>query len=73
MFLQNISNNTIVSLRTIIKGNVNGIFNDSEYIVLSSLKLVSKNCLNSLTPLHVPIEEHDNIMNENNRKESIEF
>ena len=57
---------------TIINGNVNVIFYDSKVVVPSSSRYISQKYLSTLPPLHVAIEEHDNVMDENNRRESIE-
>ena len=59
-------NNTIVSLREIINGNLNAICYDSNDIVPSSIRSIPQNYFSSLTPLHVSIEEHNNKMDENN-------
>ena len=67
------SNNTIVSLRKIINGKVSVNFYDPNDVIPSSLKTASYNCFSSLTPLHVPIEEHYHIMDESNRIEIIKF
>ena len=37
------------------------------------LRPISQNDLSTLSPLHVPMEKHDNIMEEKNIIESIEF
>ena len=71
LFFKNKSNNTIVSLSKIINVNVNVKFYDYTYVFLSSLRSISQYDL--FSPLYVPIEQHDNIMDENNRRESIEF
>ena len=65
--------NTLLSIITIINGNVNVIYYDSKYVVTYYLISVYHNYFSSLTPLHVPIEENGNIMDENNRRETIEF
>ena len=64
--------NTIVSLRTIINGNVNVICYNSKYVVPPCLRSISQNDYNTFSPLHIPMTEHDNIMYENNQRESIE-
>ena len=63
---ENKPNNTIASLRTIINGNVNVKFYDSNDVVPSSLRNFSQNDFSSLTPIHVPIKDRVNIMDENN-------
>ena len=57
----------------IINGNVNMKYNDYNDVVPTSLRAILQNDFISLTPLHVPIEEHDNTFDENNRRESIGF
>ena len=69
---RNKPNNTIVSLRKIINENFNLICYYSKYVVPSSLRPMSQKYFGSLTPLHVSMEEHDNIMDENNQIEGIE-
>ena len=66
--LQKKTNNTSVSLNTIINGNVNVICYDSKDFVLPYLRSISQNDYSALPPLHVPTEEHDNITDENNRR-----
>ena len=63
---ENKPKNTIASLRTIINGNVNVKFYDSNDVVPSSLRNFSQNDFSSLTPIHVPIKDRVNIMDENN-------
>ena len=65
------SNNTVVSLRKSINGNVNVKCYDPNDVIPYSLKTISHNGLCLLTPLHVSTEKHDNIMDENNRGEII--
>ena len=67
-FQKNKSNNTIVSLRTIINGNVNVICYDSNVVVPSYLRCILQKCFSTFSPLYVPTEEHDNIMDENNQR-----
>ena len=71
MFYQK-SVNTIVSLRKIINGNANVICYDSKDVVPLCLRSISQNDYNSLSTLHIPMKEHDIIMDTNNRKEGIE-
>ena len=63
---KHISNKTIVSLSTIIKCDVKVKCYDSNRVVPSSLRIISQDYFSSLTPLNVPIEEHNNIMDEIN-------
>ena len=72
-FTKNKSNNTIVSLRKLIYGNVNVICYDSKDFVPPCVRYIPYNDYNKLSPLHIPMEEHDNITDENNWRESIEF
>ena len=65
--------NTIVSISKIINGNVNVIFYDSKDVLPLYLRSISQNYYNAFSPLHIPTKEHDNIMDEKNRRESIEF
>ena len=53
-----------VSLRIIINGNVNVICYNSKDFVPPCLRFISKNDYNMLSPLHIPMKEHDNIMGE---------
>ena len=55
--------NTIVSLRTIINGNVNVICHDSKDVVPPCLISISQNDYNTLSPLHILMKEHDYITN----------
>ena len=55
-----------VSLRKIINENVNAMCYDSKDVVPSSLQSISRKCVSTLSPLYDPMEEHDNIMDENN-------
>ena len=52
------------SIMTIINGNVNVICYDLKDIVLPSLQYMSQNYYNTLSPLNIPMVEHDNIMYE---------
>ena len=65
--------NTIVYLRTIFNGNINIICYGSKGIASLYLRSISQNYYNTLSPLHIPIKEHDIIMDENNWIEGIEF
>ena len=58
-------------MRTITNEEVHVKFNDYNDIVPCSLQTVSQNYFNSLSPLDVPIAEHDNIMYKNNSREDI--
>ena len=71
MSYKNKSNITIVSLRKIINGNVNAKYYNLKDNVQSCLQYISQKYYITISPLHVPMEEHDNIMDENNRRESI--
>ena len=54
-FLQkNKSDNTIVSLRTVINGNVNVICYDSKYFIPPCLQYILQNDYNILSPIHTP-------------------
>ena len=64
--------NTIVSLRTIINGNVNVMCYDSKDVIPPCLRYISHNGYNTLLPLNITMKEHDNIIDEKNRRESIE-
>ena len=59
-----------VSLRTIINGNVNVIFYDPKDVLPPCSRSISHNDYNKLSPLNTPMKEHDNIMDEKNRRES---
>ena len=67
------SNNKIVSLNKITNGNVNVICYDLKDAVPPCLMSISQNYYNTLSPLHIPMEEHDNITDENNQIKIIEF
>ena len=56
----------IISLSTIIESNVNIIFYYSKDFVPHSLRSISQNDNSILSPRHVPMEEHYNIMDETN-------
>ena len=62
-------NNTILSLMEITNEEVYIKCYDSNDIVPYSLQIISQNYLNSLSPLDVPTDEHDNIMYKNNSRE----
>ena len=77
LFLTNVSSNyyvlqwnksiyIIVSLRKITNGGVNTIGYGLKDIVPPFLRSISHNDYNTLSPLHIPMKEHDNIMGENN-------
>ena len=53
---KNKSNNTIVSLRKIINGDINVIFFYSKDVVPSSLRSISYKGFSKISPLPVPIE-----------------
>ena len=63
--------NTIVYISKIINGNVNVICYDSKYVLPPCLRYISQNNYNTLSPLQIPMKEHDNIMDENNQREII--
>ena len=67
------SNDMILSLSIIINGNVNEKYYDSNGVIPYYLRKISQNSFCSLTSLHVPTEEHYNVMDENNRRENINF
>ena len=54
--------NTIVSLRPIINGDVKLICYDSKDVIPPSLRSISKNYYNTLSPLYTQTKERDNIM-----------
>ena len=58
-------------MRTITNEEIHVKFNDSNDIVPCSLQTISKDYFNSLSPLGVPTDEHDNIMYKKNSKEDI--
>ena len=62
---KNKSMNTVFSLRKIINGNVNDICHDLYDVVPQILRYISKNDYNNLSPLHIPMKEHNIIMDEN--------
>ena len=66
-------NNTSVSSRKIINGCVHLKFYYYNDIIPYYLRKIPQNNLSSLLPLHAPTELYDNIMDENNRREGIEF
>ena len=59
---ENKSNNTIVSLRKMINIDVNVKCYDYNDVVTSFLRTISHNDFISLIPLHVPVEENENLM-----------
>ena len=65
--------NIIVSLRKITNGIVNVICYYLKDVLPPCLRSISQNCYNTLSPIFIPIKENDNIMDENNLRESIEF
>ena len=65
--------NIIFSLGTIIIGNVNVICYDSKDVVPLCLRSISYNYYITFSPLHIPMKEHDIIMDEKNQIEGIEF
>ena len=65
--------NTIFPLSIIINGNIKIICYDSKDVIPPYFGFISRKIYNALSPLHIPMREHDNIMDENNRKEDIEF
>ena len=58
--------NKFVSLRTIINGNVNVIFYNPKDVLPPFSWSVSHNDYNTLSPINIPMKEHDNIMDEKN-------
>ena len=66
MFPKTKSINIFVSIRKIIKGNVNVIYYDSKDVVPPCLSSISKNNYDTVSPLHTPTKEHDIITDENN-------
>ena len=73
MFYKNKSNSTIVSIITIINGNVNAIYYDPKDVVLPSLRSISHNYYKTMSSLYIPMKEHDSTMDKNVQRESIEF
>ena len=71
MFLPKKTNNTIVSLITIINDKINVICYDSNDVVTSYLRSISQIYLGSLTLLNVPMEERDNLTDEKNIRKNI--
>ena len=71
--LQKKSMKTIIIFRAIINGNVNVICYGSNDVVPQCLSFISYNDYNTLSPLHIHMKEHDIIINENNKREGIEF
>ena len=65
--------NTTVSLRKTINANANVMCSDLKDVVPPCLQSFSHNNYSKRSPLHVTMEEHDNIMDENNSRENIEF
>ena len=63
----------ILSLRTVINGNVNVNWYSSNNVVMSSLIKSSQNNFSSLTALYSLKEEHDNIIYENNLRKIVEY
>ena len=61
------------SLRKIINGNFNVRYYYLKDFLPPCLKYISNNFHNSLSPLHIPMKEHDNIMDEKNQIKSIGF
>ena len=58
--------NTIIYLMTIINSNVNVICYDLADVLPLCLRCLSQNFYNTLLTLHIPMKEHDIIMDENN-------
>ena len=54
--------NTIVSLKARINSSVNVICYDSKDVFTPCLSSISQNNYNNLSTLHIPMKEHDNIM-----------
>ena len=54
--------NTIVSLRITINGDVNVIYYDFKDVISPCLQSISHNYYKSLSPLHIWMKEHDNLM-----------
>ena len=65
--------NIIFSLRTAINGNTNLICYDSKDDLPPYLLSISQNDYNIISPLHILMKEHYNIMDENIRIEIIEL
>ena len=64
---------TTFSLRTIINGNINLICYDYNDVLPPCSQSISNNGYNKLSPLHIPMKEHNNIMDGKNQIKSIEF
>ena len=73
IFTKTKSINRIIYLGEIINGNVNVICYDLKDIVPLSLRSISQNYRNKLQPQHIPMAEHDNVMDEKTMRKSIEF
>ena len=68
---KNKPNNTIISLKTIINGNVKVKCYELKDDVKSCLPSISQKYYITISPLLVPMEEHDNIMDKKNQREII--
>ena len=72
--LQKIKSNTrTFSLGKINNSNVNVIYYDLKDFVPPCLRSISQNYFNKPPFLHILMEEHDNIMDENNQRKRIEY
>ena len=56
---------------TLINDNINVICYYSKDIVPPFSWYISQNYYNTMSPLHIPMKEYDNEINENDRRESI--
>ena len=65
--LQKKFNNRTVCLKTIINGYINVTYYDCKDVVPTCLQSIPNNDYSEISPLHIIMEEHDNIMNENNQ------
>ena len=74
MFLQIMKKSApFFSFSTFINGKVCVKYYDTNDYTKYSLQRNPQNYFTSLSSLHIPTEEHDNITDKNNRREGIEF
>ena len=60
-----------ICFRTILNVNINVIWHDLKDIVPLCLRYISQSNCNILSPLHIPMREHDIIMDGNNQIDGI--
>ena len=73
MFYKKKSISTIVSLRITINGNVKIICYYCNDVVPRCLRYISQNDYITFSTLHIPMKEQNNITDEKNRRDSVEF